>query len=414
MTLISTQDKYPNYPAFHNLVKRRWNTERKEMKLLSLVEAHRGYDLAPFLNQYEWNPVILSKVHPYTALKNILFGQITAIQMATLFQFKNANNQAKGDLETVNLFIEGRVSQIAKSMIQSTLYMNKEKSFMHLNDAELNFFFNLMRQKPVSEQRFFVIPNRAPPEDRKGAPASLSDALYELGFEVFSNMPNKKWMVPSFGMMEAFGAVYARHGEIKIEPVIGFSSLRQIVNGMKLRIRDFAFELEDKTIEFDGLEGRSIEGPAHDFHHYLHHLLLPSGFLEAFGEIASFLLDESEGAEETTKAWMIQLIQGIADIESFEFRKDDPGTLNFLPNRSSIFWFLLGRIFDENSQELPSSFKTPNFKLLIAHLFSKRNEWIKTFNIDVNDIPATQECLRKNEIDSPTLSLLADLILSCM
>ena len=298
-------------------------------------------------------------------------------------------------------------------MIQSTLYMNKEKTFMHLNDAELNFFFNLMRQKPVSEHRFFVIPNRAPPEDRKGEPASLSDALYELGFEVFSNMPNKKWMVPSFGMMEAFSTVYARHGEIKIEPVIGFSTLRQIVNGMKMRIRDFAFELEDKTIEFDGLEGRSIEGPAHDFHHHLHHLLLPTGFLEAFGEIASYLLDECEGAEEATKAWMIQLIQGIADVESFEFRKDDPGTFNFLPNRSSIFWFLLGRIIDENSQELPSSFKTPSFKLLIAHLFSKRNEWIKTFNIDVNDIPATQECLRKNEIDSPTLSLLADLILSC-
>ena len=114
MTLISTQDKYPNYPAFHNLVKRRWNTERKEIKLLSLVEAHRGYDLAPLLNQYEWNLVVLSKVHPYTALKNILFGQITAIQMATLFQFKNAYNQAKGNLETVNLFIDGKVSKRRK------------------------------------------------------------------------------------------------------------------------------------------------------------------------------------------------------------------------------------------------------------------------------------------------------------
>lgn len=410
MTLISTQNKNPFYPAFHNLIKRRWNTEKKESKLLSLIEAHKGYDLSPHLNKYEWNIVNLLKVHPLTVLKNVLYGNITAIQMATLYHFKNAYHQAEGRLEVVNLFINDAVSEKAKTLIQSTLFMDKEKTISHLDERELNELFVLMRQKPLSEQRFFIIPNRAPPENRTGNAATLSDALHEFGFEVFSNLPEKKWMVPSFAMMEVFGALYGKEGSIKIEPVIGFSTLRQIAQGMRERTRDFGFELEDKTITFDEVDGKSIEGPAHDFLHYHHQLLLPAGFLEAFGEMAVYLLDDAESAESKNKEWIHQTVQSITDIESFEFRKDDPGTFNWLPNRSNQFWFIFSRILDMDYENVSEHLITLNLKSLLYFLINNRSAWLSKYQIDVYEIENTSQLFATNNYESKSINLIASLL----
>ncbi|MFN4173707.1 MAG: hypothetical protein ACK4HV_01200, partial [Parachlamydiaceae bacterium] len=230
----------------------------------------------------------------------------------------------------------------------------------------------------------------------------------ELQFDVFSNMSQKRWMIPSFGMMEAFGHIYGKNGPIKIEPVIGFSSRREILRGMQTRIRDFGFELTAKTISFDEVEGPSFEGPAHDFFHYHNFLILPPLFLEAFGEIAEFLLDESECAEGSAKEWLSQIVDAIADQENPDLKKDDPGTLNFIPSRSALFWFLLARNIDEVSQDKSPTFMTPHLRTLVYHLLNDRNRWISQYQIDVLEVFAYER--GETPFSSISLTLIAQLL----
>lgn len=379
-----TTSRTQNDSSFHTLVSRRWNTPEKKCRLLNQIEAHKGCDLSPLLDARVWNAAALLHIHPLTALKAVLHGRITAIQMATLYQFKNGVAASNGRLEIVPLFEGGKPSLLARALIVATLFINEKDR--HLNDDEIDSLFEEMRLKPLSEQRFFVIPNRAPPEERGEHINALSEIVDALGFNVFSNLPNKKWMIPSFGMMEAFGTVFGKNGVIKIAPVIDFSTRRQIVNGMRTRVREFAFVLTHKTIDFDELSGPSVEGPAHDFYHYYNHLLLPPLFLEAFGEIASHLLDEAECAEITARSWIYKLIDAIADQENFEFRNDDRHTLAYLP-RSSLFFFLLKRLIDETAEGYPETFIAPILRSLHHYLREHREEWNRLLRIDVTAFP---------------------------
>lgn len=234
-------------------------------------------------------------------------------------------------------------------------YKNEIKNykFKFLNKSFLTCFFYQMKTQPESEQHFFVIPNivtKPSEEEDEETRHTITEEIREITEINFFGRLTKsnERIVPSIAMMQIFLNVVYEKRAVKINPVIGISSLADIRrNGLE--------DTRDMGLQFPGItlpeKADSYLAPDIDFsYHDWYHAILTSGLLP---ESRRKVISIADGVEQFLAAngllkhtHLVAFHSGLIDMEFYKFRPDNrvdrPGSSEF-----NLFWESLADRFTD-------------------------------------------------------------------
>ncbi len=370
---------HPITENFSEFTRRAWKTSSQQKTLLdqiNQIDENSANSLVHQLNQVEWEVSALKTFTVFTALKALLQGSLQPSQIFTFYQFKNADEIAPSQLKMVEIFFKNIPSQFALNLIKEVVP----------EEIDPQAFAHQLALKPLSERRFFLIPDLD--EDSNGC--SITKSLMEqAGFNVFGQLTlNQKvyQMVPSFGMIETLAEMI---GEVKPNPVLGLSSEEDMRLNFQRGIRDIAIETEETPLpkEADERPANKIQFTKHDIYHLMNHLNMPKKHQQGWLKVID-ILDEIKGMGETA---LQKMILRVLDCEYYR--------ANAIPDLkpSVYFWLVLGSIINE--QPLARSTKEQIADILLQKILHA------SFPIPSKYIFA------KTSIPYPGLSLLRNRVL---
>jgi hypothetical protein len=174
--------------------------------------------------------ILLNKNLPFFAVEALRRGFISSAQAATTLNFWGILQQhGEKNIEIVEMFEGKNVNPFAEQLIRQTLQVEaptgEKKNKFLLEKSAWEHFIQQTREQPVSEHRFFLVPEV--PYSR----LTISQAINrDAQFNVLGQLTvNKKSMriVSSVGIMQAF--LKAQYEEpVKITPIIYDPTFTQI------------------------------------------------------------------------------------------------------------------------------------------------------------------------------------------
>jgi len=220
----------------------------------ALCKKLKKSDWETIIKDYTQNPNDL----PIDGLKAFHDGKITMEQFSTIISCWSLMNQFPGvEIHRQSIFDEaGLVNRDAEGFIRQTLESSgkfKEQA-PFLNEEKFNVFIRNMQLQPVSEQGFFFIETDKYDSDIDDATRAariladtqtITEEIHTgVGVNVFNQFTHEGItyrMVPSLSMMQQFLVAYAGDDNaVKIAPVIGLSSVDDIVSNATMDTRDMA------------------------------------------------------------------------------------------------------------------------------------------------------------------------------
>ncbi len=283
----------------------------------------------------EWNEISLKydlqwDDLPKDALRAFYEGKISMEQFSTISFFWSLKKTSKSPIEVVPLFRGNEVNPkardlIAETMKKSGLLQGRCPDF--LDSSERVSFFARMHSAPKSEQYFFLC--REEPGFFIGPISTITQEIYlRAGINVFnrSSCNGIDWeMTPSFSMMQQFLRTYAGDLAIKITPVIGLSSVEDIVVNLKTGTRDMALPFPGVFIP-DSAD--TLKAPKyrdfllHDLYHTILCSEIPHEVRPTFSLLADIILELKESASDRrVVAFLDEFFHRIVDNEHPAFRK---------------------------------------------------------------------------------------------
>lgn len=265
-------------------------------------DAEKKSALIHALDRVNWaNDPIFNNIDEmaWYALACLKDEKISVEQFSTLMSYRTGviHHSKYGPLTPISLFItnakgEQTVNPVARTIIEKTFEPQvvqvalikgtrlQEKS--QLDKAQIDDFFERMKDAPLSEQQFFVMSPKdslvskikthvQPGQKEKG----IVEAIYDTGFNAFNYFSEVhegkqilKRMVASTTMMQTFIDVKYEN-PVKLNPVIGLSSISDIENNAIQRTREFGLNFVKNSLPTiaDRRKAVGVDFPYHDFFH---------------------------------------------------------------------------------------------------------------------------------------------------
>ena len=283
-----------NAKAFNEFVRRVSPEEQKKLeeKLSKIIHSSSFRNdvntLKVALQTQNWDaPVFHNKDFPYLALAALHEGDITSEAMATILIFYSAQTETS-NIKTVPLFINGRVNDEAKRLIIETWPPDQKM------EEHISAFFEKMSKADPSQQQFFLIPYAQDKEFANGneSAMTISGLLHEdLDFNIFGACSQNRHMLASVRMMQAFLDVCYEDRSVKINPVIGLSSEKDIHDNGLLDNRDMGLIFPGIAFPMiaDNRQAQGFRFWYHDFYHTYAASLIPSPFRHLYIKFAARL-----------------------------------------------------------------------------------------------------------------------------
>ncbi len=303
-------------------------------------------------------PMSEDKDLPWYALAGLRMGEFTLGEIVTYLTFRDELSYHKADIYApVPLFQEGTPNPKAVELIKKTLEpvqglppenpvkdANIKKEPL-LNEAQIKQLFALMKEKPLFEQQFLVLP---------ASTATIAEAVYLQGFNIFGRIPvpngDVAILLPSFGLMEAFLTV--KHGyPVKMNPVLGLSSVTAIFKNALLGTREvylaFPGRERPKKVDLQDAIGAEITHP-HDWAHVNWASSVPRDHQWGFAllsQIVQEMASEKEFAQ--VQPFLMRIRELLIDMEHNLYKKE----LSIPPfegqEPSILFWKSLSYCFQK-------------------------------------------------------------------
>ncbi len=265
---------------------------------------------------------------PKDALVAFHEGKVLMTQFCSITFFWSLKKSGK-DLSVVPLFLGDSVNPQAKNLVEQTMkksgkLLDKQPDF--LDEGEMSAFFARMHAAPKSEQFFFLS------EEEPGFIGSIStitQVIYQNeGINVFNRClfdGSIREMSPSFSMVQNFLKTYAGDRAIKITPVIGLSSVEDIVANLKTGTRDMALPFPGVFIP-DSADTLAAPSYRDFFLHDVYHAILcseiPHEIRPAFSLLSDIILEIKESSSDIRIiAFLDEFFHRIVDNEHAVFRK---------------------------------------------------------------------------------------------
>lgn len=308
----ATAEKISPYKAGQLFISELKALPDKENHIRALVEAWSKGDFA--------HPVFANtELYPKYALLALRQGDLTKEEFATMMWYRSAVNYhgSSAKIKVVPLFINNQINPDAKGIIRQTLKAATEAKILkeagvtnhsYLDEAQIKEFFVEMRKKPLSEQRFFVVDDihfrqgDAPTayesdwvtaDVMKGKRTSSQQIQKTNGINIFCRFKDNQKpmrMLPSLSMMQNYLNIkYGEQAAVTINPVVGLSTIEDIVKNGALSTRDMGLEFPGLSLPkvADLMVAEAYDFPYHDFYHAIITSCIPSDHRFAFLKIAN-------------------------------------------------------------------------------------------------------------------------------
>jgi len=337
-----------------------------KMQELALALQHNDLNHPIFQDHDAYPPIALAAVRE---------GLISREQFSTLMWRRSAL-LANGSIIDVPLFINGQVNPQAKAIIKETLQVHPlvQSTLIvdFLSEEELDQFFEQMRSKPLSEQRFFYVPDKYPPPDPftsnrikdivEGTRTISHEVQQNAGFNVFGRFGGDKRMGPSASMMQTFLDLKFGKNSAKLNYVLGESSLEAIIKNGLLGTREMGLPFPGLPVprRADDTLAPDIDFPWHDFYHAYLVSTIPDNHRLAFCQVASLidsLRSHPDFAPHATflENWKERVID-------MEFPSYQPNSILAQRDRAEMFW-----------RDLSTSVATTKFQKSVHDAVEKKN-----------------------------------------
>ena len=225
-----------------------------------------------------------------------------------------------------------------------------KKDAQFLTDEQFKKFLDEMKAMPSSEKQFFLVPDM---QQTGNTTNTVSQRIHDVGINVFSRILEvHRRIIPSLAMMQTILKVKFGDQAVKINPVLGLSSVEQLKNS---RQRDMALHFPGVKLPEDA---DYFPAPWYDFtYHDFYHAILVSGVPAhfrskllaiadaAYNEASAFSPDSSEHQT------LASIAETLIDMEISEFRSDFAGT-EFQTDESK-FWMQFKTIFHKSCMNSP-------------------------------------------------------------
>ncbi|MBY0463227.1 MAG: hypothetical protein K2Q34_08615 [Alphaproteobacteria bacterium] len=253
-----------------------------KMRCLSPVDQNRFTELVDI---GDLSAIIQIKDYPLHALYAVKVGKITQEDFATISLVYASPDPNKAQIPLFNS--DGKVNPKARELIQQTLHLQDPlQSYQKLlTSQELDSFFEEMAKLPPLQRHFFLEKARPLTEFGKYTMPGLGyttrthiptvrtaiETQY-LGLNIFSKCIDNdeaKFMIPSAGMMQTFLNVKFKNHAVRMNFVLGLSSIEDIKNNGLTASRDAALVFPGTFLPStaDTLPAKWTDFTYHDFFH---------------------------------------------------------------------------------------------------------------------------------------------------
>ena len=245
-----------------------------------------GWEKSPILNAVEM---------PDYALIAFQEKALSSVQFATLMQYwAIAKAHQKKDITTISLGMAARAKLV-------NMFDNQ--------DVQVEDFSRELDRFPESEKRFFIVP-----QDTQNEHLKISHLINQSMNNVFGKIKGGEKimrMVPSCGVYIAFLRAKFGTKAVEINPVLGFSSLKDTMINGENGTRDMAFHFPGVTLpqEADYMLAPWYDFTHHDFYHTYIVSAIPHGHrrvMIALAKLFQKYLQEKFGEEILLKQHLSQ------------------------------------------------------------------------------------------------------------
>jgi hypothetical protein len=274
--------------VYHEVTRRVKNLDQLEEKIRGLSDLENNIqNLVQAMEKKDWQASIFkNEDYPFYLLAALKNGKVTAQQFGTVMFYWSANQyHQNNEIQAIPIFIDGQRNAIAEKYIIQTLTTTNFKDsqiqiFTFLNPQQIDDLFNSLKELPASEQQLFVVPDiqgifKNSKERIESKNSTISQIIvYNTGINVFDRLFDDSTdstlrMLPSVGLMQTFLNVMGGANAVKINPVLGLSSIQDIrLNGLQAT-RDMAFQFPGIALpkEADNYNAPHYDFPYHDLYH---------------------------------------------------------------------------------------------------------------------------------------------------
>ena len=314
---------------------------------------------------------------PYYALEAFRLHHINEYQFGTLQLLWSIGQCHNGfdEMQVIPLFTQdGQPNSDAIKMIQHTLdgfipiTISIHERLRFLTDDELVRFIDEMKKLPISEQRFFVVPEIQYPY------STISHNIRtSTGINIFNALAGGYRMIPSLGMMQTILNVKYGLNAVKINPVLGVSTLSQLEKE----------DARDMAVPYPGVflpdAADHYAAPWYEFsYHDFYHAILCSGFPKVYRQlmfaVASLAVNEINvkhlQSGTTTKRTYQAFRFAALDMETSNFRSERSLISTYGPE--ALFWLeihaLALKVFNNPCLAQFDVKTVENFYQKIAHM----------------------------------------------
>jgi len=254
------------HQVYEEIVRRGTPEERKKVEdtLASLPDKERNIcELLTALQKGDWNAAIFNNAqYPLYALEAVRQGKLFPNDYATVVIFWEMHQLHKAEeITTVPLFNpDGTANEEAKDLIKQTLTYRKNAALNPLlSNDKINTLFDKMRALHPLQQQLWIVPHIHEP------------IINAISLKTLAEIGEEDMMVAPMGLMQTFLEVAFGEDAVKLIPVHGLSSWKDLRQNLLEGKREYALRsplifLPDKA---DAHYARDFYFGKHDFYHAL-------------------------------------------------------------------------------------------------------------------------------------------------
>jgi|GEM_PF-4800755 len=321
-----------------------------ELSSCLLVRKHAIEELVSLLEEGNWEEIVASyksgewNLLAYDSLRAFKQGKISMEQFCTLiFRWSLEKDFSDLEIDAAPLFnADGSIHEEARDMIRKTLRIigfptSAGLGYEVVLESHLDLFYQRMKKMPKSEQYFFhFVADPLPPFSRYSSEKAFQEKTRTITQEVqaqemniFNTLALTKYesrrMSPSLSMMQQLLIAYKGDLAVKITPVIGLSTVEDIINNGLQDTREMA-------LPFPGIElpkkADGVLAPAdldfwnHDFYHSFVVSHVPIEIRRLFIQISESIKKIADNTDdEDLQVFANELFERFIDMELGAYRR---------------------------------------------------------------------------------------------
>jgi hypothetical protein len=292
-----------NQPDTYNEITRRIGALKTIEDTMSQLSDEAYNQFLPLVKNGNIKEIIKIENYPFLALRALKEEKLSQDDFATIVMPWSSQDTEK---QCYNLLSkEPEEKEITRIFLEQTFKMGDGDI---LSDDQINHFLQELEKLPSIQHNFWIEFN---PIEKKSLREGIK-SVYK-GLNVFSRITNESVIIPSAGMMQTFLKIKFLENAVRMNFVLGLSSIEDIENNGRNSARDAALRFPgvDLPDTADGYSALGTDFTYHDFFHAINTSIVPH-------ETRAMIVDVAASIKEMHPSLYESLVDLVIPVSSME------------------------------------------------------------------------------------------------